>query len=70
MVAPASPVWQTGSCTARSATGLDRDVLGSRNTIACAVPQDRPSKGSDEGEPGDDGSNPPEQMEGSWLVET
>jgi len=37
----------------------DRDVLGSRNIMACAVPQDRPSKGSHEGERGDDGSNPP-----------
>jgi putative transposase len=28
----------------------DRDVLASKNIMACAVPQDRPSKGNDEGE--------------------
>jgi len=37
----------------------DRDDLASKNLMACAVPQDRPSKGSCEGERGDDGSNPP-----------
>jgi len=37
----------------------DRDVLASRNIMACVVPQDRPSRGSDEEERGDDGSNPP-----------
>ena len=37
----------------------DRDDLVSRNIMACAVPQDRPSRGSSEGERGDDGSNPP-----------
>ena len=37
----------------------DRDVLASRNIMACAVPQARPSRGSCEGERGDDGSNPP-----------
>jgi putative transposase len=36
----------------------DRDVLASRNIMACAVPQARPSRGSYEGERGDDGSNP------------
>ena len=36
----------------------DRDDLASRNVMACVVPQDRPSKGSREGERGDDGSNP------------
>ena len=36
----------------------ERDVLGSRNIMACVVPQARPSRGSDEGERGDDGSNP------------
>jgi len=36
----------------------DRDVLASMNIMACAVPQDRPFKGSGEGERGDDGSNP------------
>ena len=36
----------------------DRDDLASKNVMACAVPQERPSKGSDEGERGDDGSNP------------
>jgi len=29
----------------------DRDDLASKNLMACAVPQDRPSRGSDEGEP-------------------
>jgi putative transposase len=37
----------------------DRDDLASKNIMACAVPQARPSRGSDEGERGDDGSNPP-----------
>jgi putative transposase len=37
----------------------DRDDLASKNIMACAVPQVRPSKGSCEGERGDDGSNPP-----------
>ena len=37
----------------------DRDVLGSRNIMACAVPQDRLSRRSDEGERRADGSNPP-----------
>jgi len=37
----------------------DRDVLASRNVMACVVPQVRPSRGSDEGERDDDGSNPP-----------
>ena len=36
----------------------DRDDLASKNVMACAVPQERPSKGSDEGERGDDVSNP------------
>jgi putative transposase len=36
----------------------DRDDLASKNIMACAVPQARPSKGSGEGERGDDGSNP------------
>ncbi|HEV2138480.1 MAG TPA: transposase [Nitrososphaerales archaeon] len=36
----------------------DRDVLASRNIMACAVPQVRPLKGSNEVERGDDGSNP------------
>src|SRR5713226_6610612 len=36
----------------------DRDVIASRNIMACAVPQARPSRGSREGERGDDGSNP------------
>jgi putative transposase len=36
----------------------DRDVLASKNIMACAVPQVRPSKGSVEGERGGDGSNP------------
>jgi len=36
----------------------DRDVIASRNIMACAVPQARPSKRSHEGERGDDGSNP------------
>jgi len=39
-------------------TTWDRDVLASRNIMACAVPQVRPSRGSNEGERGDDGSNP------------
>jgi|SRR5271157_1053061 len=37
----------------------DRDDLASKNIMACAVPQARPSKGSGEEERGDDGSNPP-----------
>jgi len=37
----------------------DRDDLASKRIMACAVPQVRPSKGSDEGERGGDGSNPP-----------
>ncbi len=41
----------------------DRDVLASKNIMACAVPQARPPKGSDEGERGDDGSNPPSRWE-------
>jgi len=36
----------------------DRDDLASKNIMACAVPQARLSKGSGEGERGDDGSNP------------
>jgi len=36
----------------------DRDDLASKNVMACAVPQARPSKGSSEGERGGDGSNP------------
>ncbi len=36
----------------------DRDVLASRNVMACVVPQARPSKGSSEGERGDDCSTP------------
>ncbi len=36
----------------------DRDDLASKNIMACAVPQARPSRGSDEGERGGDGSNP------------
>ena len=36
----------------------DRDDLASKNIMACAVPQARPLKGSDDGERGDDGSNP------------
>ena len=32
--------------------------LASKNMMACAVPQARPLKGSDEKERGDDGSNP------------
>jgi putative transposase len=36
----------------------DRDVLASKNVMACVTPQDRPSKGSNEGERGDDGSSP------------
>ena len=36
----------------------DRDDLASKNVMACAVPQARPFKGSDEEERGDDGSNP------------
>jgi putative transposase len=34
----------------------DRDDLASKNVMACAVPQARPSRGSDEGGGGDDGS--------------
>jgi len=37
----------------------DRDVLASRNIMACVVPQARPSKGSDEGERDDDGGTNP-----------
>ena len=37
----------------------DRDDLASKRIMACAVPQDRPFRGSDEGERDDDGSNPP-----------
>jgi len=36
----------------------DRDVLASRNIMACAVPQARPSRGSGEGGQGDDGFHP------------
>jgi len=36
----------------------DRDDLASRNIMACAVPQARPSRGSNDGERGDDVSNP------------
>jgi putative transposase len=36
----------------------DRDDLASKNIMACVVPQDRPLRGSDDGERGDDGSNP------------
>lgn len=36
----------------------DRDVLASRNIMACAVPQARPPRGSGDGERGGDGSNP------------
>ena len=36
----------------------DRDDLASKCIMACAVPQGRPSRGSDEGERGDYGSNP------------
>ncbi|HYB76057.1 MAG TPA: transposase [Nitrososphaerales archaeon] len=39
-------------------TTWDRDVLASINIMACAVPQDRLSRGSNEGERGDEGSNP------------
>ncbi len=41
----------------------DRDVLASRNIMACAVPQDRLPKRSDEKERGDDGSNPSSRWE-------
>ncbi len=37
----------------------DRDDLASKKIMACAVPQDRPPKGSNEEERGDDDSNPP-----------
>lgn len=37
----------------------DRDDLASKNIMACAVPQERPLRGSGEGERGDEGSNPP-----------
>jgi len=37
----------------------DRDILASKNIMACVVPQARPSRRSVEGERGDDGSNPP-----------
>ncbi len=36
----------------------DRDDLASKRIMACVVPQARPSRGSSEGERGDDGSNP------------
>lgn len=36
----------------------DRDVLASKNVMACAVPQDRTPKGSCEGEPAKEGGNP------------
>jgi putative transposase len=36
----------------------DRDDLASKNVMACAVPQVRPPRGSDEGERDDEGSNP------------
>jgi putative transposase len=36
----------------------DRDDLASKKVMACAVPQVRPLRGSDDGERGDDGSNP------------
>jgi putative transposase len=36
----------------------DRDDLASKNIMACAVPQVRPSRGSGEGERDGDGSNP------------
>ncbi len=36
----------------------DRDDLASKNIMACAVPQARPLRGSNERERGDDGSNP------------
>jgi putative transposase len=43
----------------------DRDVLASMNLLACAVPQDRPPKGSCEGERDDGCSNPPSR----WAEE-
>ncbi|HMD78405.1 MAG TPA: transposase [Nitrososphaerales archaeon] len=46
----------------------DRDVLASKNIMACAVPQDRPSRGSSEGERGDDGSNPPSRWREVGLL--
>jgi putative transposase len=36
----------------------DRDVIASKNIMACVVPQARPSKGSREGERPKDGANP------------
>ena len=45
----------------------DRDVLASRNIMACAVPQARPSRGSNEGERGDDGSDPPSRWGEGWT---
>ena len=36
----------------------DRDVIASRNIMASVVPEARPSRGSREGERGDDGFNP------------
>ena len=42
----------------------DRDDLASKNIMACAVPQARPSRGSGDGDRGVDGRNP-ERMEGS-----
>jgi len=48
----------------------DRDVLASRNIMACVVPQARPSKGSNEVERGDDDSNPLNRWgEGSVAVD-
>ena len=48
----------------------DRDDLASKNIMACAVPQARPSKGSEEGERGEDGSNPPSRWkEGESKVD-
>ncbi len=48
----------------------DRDDLASKNIMACAVPQVRPSRRSDEGERGDDGSNPPSRCrEGKATAE-
>jgi putative transposase len=42
----------------------DRDILASRNIMACVVPQARPLRGSDEKERGDDGLQSSEQMGG------
>jgi len=44
-------------CPKRDKT-WDRDDLASKDIMACAVPQARPLRGSDERERGDDGSNP------------